>query len=424
MKLTIHSNAIPTSTVIPNIFFDTYMPRSNGEFLKVYLYLYRWQSDASKDISVASVADTLGLTEGDVLRALKYWQSQGLIFLVTDRAGVNIDEIMMMPITPENTADRPAAHRADAQTSGCTDSAHRAGAQTSGYTDSAHRAGTQTSGYTDSAHQAGAQAAAAAAPTASFYAAPDFTKPSYTMRDIQSFAANNDGDKLFFVIGQYLGRPLSQPDINTIVFFHEKLGFSIDLIEYLFEYCVSNNHRSIHYIEKVALSWAEKGVKTVSAAKKESTGYNKTYYAVLKAFGITGRAPTEGEITFIKRWHEELCFPMPLILEACRRTMLATHNPSFEYTDKILKNWKTKNVTNLDDIKALDTAYEASKKSGTKYSGNPNFPAAQKYAAQNGAESQNKDGVRRYGSRFGNFEQRVYNYNELEQKLAKKLQKH
>ena len=375
MKLKIHSKVAETATVIPNIFFDTYMPKANGEFLKVYLYLYRWHTDSTKEISIASVADTLDLTEGDVIRALKYWQEEGLLALMTDQTNMTIEEIIMLPLS-----SRTSAHTV------------------------------QTSGMMKSAATK----------------APDFSKPSYTMNEIQNFSVENDGDKLFFVIGQYLGLPLSQTDTNTIVFFHERLGFSIDLIEYLFEYCVSNNHRSIHYIEKVAISWAEKGIQTVSAAKAQSTAYNKTNYAVLKAFGITGRAPTEGEIDFIKRWHEDYCFPMPLILEACRRTMLATHNPSFEYTDKILKTWKTKHVTNMEDIAALDAAYETSKKAAAKKA-DTQRGAVQKAYSQKASDQNDtlkEDGVRRYGSRFGNFDQRVYNYNDLEQKLAKKLQKH
>ena len=89
--------------------------------------------------------------------------------------------------------------------------------------------------------------------------------------------------------------------------------------------------------------------------------------------------------------------------------MLATHNPSFEYTDKILKNWKNKKVTNIDDVKALDAAYEASKRNTSKYSDAKKTDTSK--------ENGQKDGVRRYGSRFGNFDQRVYNYNELEQKV-------
>lgn len=358
-SLKIHAKNTISSTVIPNCFFDTYMLKANGEFLKVYLYFYRWHSIPGHELSIASVADTLNMTESDVIRALKYWERESLLSLETDPSGTQVFGITFNPILPK-TQQRPEA------------------------------------------------AAKAAVPAA---APSDYEKPSYSMQEIGRFSSENHGDQLFFVIGQYLGRPVTQTDMNTVVFFHEKLGFSIDLIEYLFEYCASNNHRSIHYIEKVAISWAEKGVKTVSAAKAENTYYNKTYFSVLKAFGITGRNPSDGEIAYIKRWHEEYCFPLPLILEACRRTMLAIHNPSFEYTERILKKWKEKNVTNMADVESLDKAHEASK----------NARAAKK-AVSAAQTSDTKDAsVRRSQNRFGNFDQRVYDYGDLEQKLVKKL---
>ena len=37
-----------------------------------------------------------------------------------------------------------------------------------------------------------------------------------------------------------------------MLFFYDGLGMSADLIEYLIEYCVGHNHKSIRYIEKVA----------------------------------------------------------------------------------------------------------------------------------------------------------------------------
>ena len=67
-----------------------------------------------------------------------------------------------------------------------------------------------------------------------------------------------------FIIQQYLGRPLSPTDLNTIYYFYDELGFSRDLIEYLFEYCVEHNKKSINYIEKVALSWASKNIHTIA----------------------------------------------------------------------------------------------------------------------------------------------------------------
>ena len=105
---------------------------------------------------------------------------------------------------------------------------------------------------------------------------------------------------------------------------------SADLIEYLIEYCVENGHTSMHYIQKVALSWCERHIKTVSEAKASSMAYNKNCYSILGAFGIKGRAPAPSEMEYIKRWTSEYGFSLDLILNACARTMNAIHQPSFD----------------------------------------------------------------------------------------------
>ena len=43
---------------------------------------------------------------------------------------------------------------------------------------------------------------------------------------------------------------------------------SVDLIDYLIEYCVGRDHRSIRYIETVAMAWKEEGITTVEMAKR------------------------------------------------------------------------------------------------------------------------------------------------------------
>lgn len=67
---------------------------------------------------------------------------------------------------------------------------------------------------------------------------------------------------------RYLGRTLSATDINTLLYFYDVLGFSTELIVYLIESCVSNNHTSIRYIEKVALGWADQHITTVEEASR------------------------------------------------------------------------------------------------------------------------------------------------------------
>ena len=72
--------------------------------------------------------------------------------------------------------------------------------------------------------------------------------------DIRQYRSRKEFKELLFVAEQYLGKTLSATDIEAITYFYETLHMSADLIEYLIEYCVENGHKSIHYIQKVALS--------------------------------------------------------------------------------------------------------------------------------------------------------------------------
>lgn len=210
--------------------------------------------------------------------------------------------------------------------------------------------------------------------------------------------------ELLFVAEQYLGKTLTATDIDTIIYFYDELGMSTDLIEYLIEYCVENGHKSIHYIQKVALSWSEQQITTVEAAKSASTMYNKNCYSILNAYGIKGRAPAATEIAYIRRWNDEYGFDLSLILEACNRTMNAIHQPSFEYTDTILKKWLEKGVKQQKDIAALDEAY-------LKEKGSKKLEIKSRIPSPNPVHKNTKN-------KFNNFEGRTYdNMDELTRKL-------
>lgn len=155
----------------------------------------------------------------------------------------------------------------------------------------------------------------------------------------------NPSAELFFIAERYLGRTLSATDINTLLYFYDVLGFSTELIVYLIESCVSNNHTSIRYIEKVALGWADQHITTVEEAKQGSPVLGKMYYAVMNAFGITGRKLVSTEIAYISRWTNEYGFDSDIILEACKRTMASLHQPNFKYTDSILSDWNKSRFT-------------------------------------------------------------------------------
>ena len=65
-------------TAVPNGFLDRYMPQANGEYVKIYLLLWRYFC-SGQEISVAQLADLVDHTEKDVLRGIHYWVKAGLM---------------------------------------------------------------------------------------------------------------------------------------------------------------------------------------------------------------------------------------------------------------------------------------------------------------------------------------------------------
>ena len=114
----------------------------------------------------------------------------------------------------------------------------------------------------------------------------------------------------------------------------------------------------------------------------------------MKAFGISGRNLVASETEMIDKWKNVYEFSSEIILEGCKRTMQSIHQPSFEYTDRILSNWKKANISSLDDIAKFDDAFQ--KKKSTSAS------------SQTSSANKNK---------FNNFSQRSYDYDELEKML-------
>ncbi|SHI63919.1 DnaD domain protein [Parasporobacterium paucivorans] len=326
-------------TAVPNIFIDRYMPHANGDFVKIYLYLLKCVSSGSRDLSVCKMADVFNYTEKDILRALTFWEGKGLMTLTYDSqkhlGGIRFEEV---PSFSEEDSEQPA-ESPQPQMEPIVE---------------------------------------------------DKKKPVYSRDDLESFLAKEDISQLMYIIQKYLGKTLSPADTNTILYFYDVLSFPHDLIEYLFEYCVSKNHKSMRYIEKVALDWASHNICTVAEAKEAASLYSNSIFSVLKAFGISGRNPGNEEKAFIVKWTNSYGFDIDIIIEACNRTIRSIHQPSFEYADSILTKWKERGIHHLTEVQSLDEEHNSKK------------PAVSVQKAKNN---------------FNSFSQRTYNYAELEKQL-------
>lgn len=294
------------ATIISNDFIDHHMAQANGEFVKVYLFLLRHLEDPSSTLSVSKIADGLNHTEKDVLRAFRYWESVGVLSLGKEKESAPSAPAPVPQKAPEEKAPEKPVQKADP-------------------------------------------------PKEAKEAKPSKAIP------MDSFKAQKELKSLLFIAEQYLGKTLSKSDTDAITYFYDTLGMSADLVEYLIETCVENGHKSMHYIQKVALSWSDDGVQTVEQARQRSMNYNKNCYTVLNAFGIKNRGPAVSEISYIQKWTDDYGFTLDIIQEACNRTIASTHQPSFEYADTILEKWHAGQVHHLKDIESLDAAFQKEK---------------------------------------------------------------
>ena len=381
----LHTDMPRNITMIPNAFLDHYMSGANGEFLKIYLYLLRWAGCPDAQITTASIADFFNMTENDIKRALRFWEQEDLLHIGWDDSG-NLTAICLRPVTaPYNKASESIA--SESKESDLKKSSVR---PTDPIFDSAQSSEQKT---TD-------------VPAGTAVSATSI--PSYSMEELDDFTTHAHGDELFFVIQQYTGKPLSTTDMFTILFFYKELSMSIDLIEHLFEHCISGGHRHMNYIQTVAVNWADAGITTIEEAKAYCAGFNQLNTAVMNAFGIKNRYLTEDELHFIRRWSKEMHFSQELIVEACRRTILTAHSASFKYAHSILERWKNNSVQSLEDVHRLDQDFEKAKaeRAAKQQENKPVQPATAKKPA----------------SRFHNFNQRSYDYGKMEMEFVKKLQ--
>lgn len=402
--INISSDIATSFTTVSDIFIDQYMPKANGEFVKVYLYLLRATGSGAGIATISEIADHFSNTEADIIRALNYWASEGILQVQTGAdgqiIGINLCSLSVSGMQAAQSNIQSAVADNAAQNNlqnGVVNNATQNNLQNSVVNNAAQNISTVNIRMQDSVVEKLKSQT------------PDKVASSqkeYTLDEIKEFRKNPDISELFFIIETYLKHTLSSTDTNMVLYWLDELHFSTDLVEYLVEYCITKGHSSLRYMNKVALGWADAGIKTVDQAKDDAAAHSQIYYSVMKALGITGRNLVDSEVSLINKWVGEYGFDIELVKAACSKTISAIQKPSFEYTDSILANWRKKDVHTLKDVEVLDANFaKANKASATGSSHDTNAANGSSKPKSNNSSSKNK---------FNNFNQRNNDYDKLE----------
>ncbi|MCR5521807.1 MAG: DnaD domain protein [Lachnospiraceae bacterium] len=317
-----------TSTSISDFFIDNCLAAAHGSFVKVYLYLIRCLHDTSMPISVEEMSNRVGESENDVIKALRYWEKEGFLRVSYDADG-DVRDIRI-----ENSDGFPVRDKVLT------------------VTDSPVRPGRSIARINPRGEEV------PAAPEA------EIMVPTYTPGQIARFRELDEFNTLIDELESKLGKTMTVRNLQVPSFLYESLGFTPELIEFLYDQCINMGKTSDKYIEKTAIEWKKSGVFDIDSARSHVLTRTAEYSAVIKAFGISGRSLGSGELEYLSRWHTA-GFSVELIREACCRAVSKGSGvKQFSYADSILKNWMQKGIRDLNAVREDDSQYRQTHSAG------------------------------------------------------------
>ena len=399
---------------LPSEFIDKYMLKANGDYIKVYLFMLR---NADRLINPEIIADALELTIKDVERAIAYWCKSGALIEKAENIGKlgngdDFEEVLITKGMPSKeeleearrilTAAKEVYKRRELLEAGMGAETLKENNVKSESSDEAKNLkesdceAPDLTKNTDVENNSEGEVKAEAEIPEVKTEPPKL--PDRSLVDLTKLKGDEDFQELVFCVQTYTEKIFTPTDTEKLAYLYDVVGMSKDLLEYIAEVSVQKGKKSINYIERVALSFHEKGITTVEEAKEDNVKYFNENKAVLKAFGIYDRVLAPVELRFVKKWFDEYGFSTEIVVEAISRTVLNTSSQSFSYADGILTRWHNENVRTLSDIKTQDEKHDEKVKAAPKTSNTAS------------------------GSKFNNFEQRNDNIDsDMQDKFLNEL---
>jgi DnaD/phage-associated family protein len=169
-------------------------------------------------------------------------------------------------------------------------------------------------------------------------------------------APNPQGDHQAVVryAEERLGRPLSEREISSILEWLQTYGFQEDLARAVIDEGCSNGVPRFAYLNRIAASWHEEGVRTLEDLQATQTEYRRAmvkHNMVARYLGL-GRRLSEAEQKLVNKWVEEWGFPDDVILRACDTTV-NIKEPNLRYIDRVLEGGHAQGIKTGAEAEAL-----------------------------------------------------------------------
>ncbi len=285
---------------LPTDIVDKYLKMASEYQLKALLYIIRHEGRADS----ASVAKALGQTVGDIESIMEFWLSEGVV--VADGCEI---------APPPAPVTEPAEEKAEKTV-----------------------------------------------PKHEMLAAPRLSP-----KDVAAFAAADQSISFLLSDAQrVLGRTISHAEQEMLVNMVQYYGLKVEVILMILEFYRSEKQRGkaigISYVNAMAKNWADEGINSITDAEaklQDIARSDRLWNEIVAITGIRHRRPTAKQREMVDDWFKD--FDVAMITLAADIMKENTAEPSLAYVNKIIKQWKKKNITSPAQVKAEQEAFEKSK---------------------------------------------------------------
>lgn len=199
--------------------------------------------------------------------------------------------------------------------------------------------------------------------------------PEYSAEDVKSrLGESPEFSGLVQETQRRLGRVLSSGDLIILFGIFDYLGLPADVILMLLTHCIEETKKrygegrmpTLRYIEKEAYSWVRQGILTQAGAEEHlhrRMENNRRTEELRKALGINNRALSPTEEKYVVSWLD-MGFGTEALMLAYDKTVVKTGALNWAYMNSIVKNWHSKGLNTLAEIKAGDGGRRMNKSSG------------------------------------------------------------
>lgn len=149
-----------------------------------------------------------------------------------------------------------------------------------------------------------------------------------------------------------LGRPLSQGDMETLLYLFDTAGLPAEVIMMVIMYARSMDKSNMRYIEKVALDWADRGIDTMAKAEEYLCALERRQNAFMHIQQLLSLSdtPKKADLDYAEQWIVQWKLSDDLIEQAYRLCMDHIQKFNSKYMHTILQGWYTDGVKTPNDV--------------------------------------------------------------------------